>query len=295
MKQILLPVFALSLLLLSGCSLSEPETATPNEMRFAVTHPSGAVRATGDAFESGDVMGVYVTQYAGETPAPLQVSGNYANYVRTAFDGTAWKSDPVIYWADGKFDVYAYYPYALPASVDEYRFSVALDQSVPETADALSGYEASDFLWAKAAGVTRTDAVPLTFTHRMSKLVVKLVKGPEYTGEIPADAVIRIHNTVPAALIDLATGNVMKNSREPSAGITARKVSLGVYDAVIVPQRLDNRRPLVEVLAGGVSYLIESSFVFKAGTQHTLNVTLNDSPDRVRIEIGGEIEGGWES
>lgn len=279
--------------MLGGCSKSESEVLGSNEMRFTATYPT-ASRATGSAFETGDVMGIYVTQYNGENPAQLQLSGNYANNVETVFDGSAWKSTPVIYWEDGKFDVYAYYPYTNISSVDEYPFTVALDQSTEETSNALSGYEASDFLWAKATGVSRMASVPLTFTHKMSKLVINLIKGADYSGEIPTDAVVRIHNTVPAAIVDLASGVVTKNGYESAQSITAKKVSDGVYAAIIVPQRLDTKRPLVEVLSKGVSYLIESSFVFKAGTQHTINITLNNNPDQVKIEIGGEIEGGWD-
>lgn len=292
MRQIFLILTAASFLL-GGCSKSESEVLESNEMRFTATYPT-ASRATGSAFETGDVMGIYVTQYNGENPAQLQLSGNYANNVETVFDGSAWKSTPVIYWEDGKFDVYAYYPYTNISSVDEYPFTVALDQSTEETSNALSGYEASDFLWAKATGVSRMASVPLTFTHKMSKLVINLIKGADYSGEIPTDAVVRIHNTVPAAIVDLASGVVTKNGYESAQSITAKKVSDGVYAAIIVPQRLDTKRPLVEVLSKGVSYLIESSFVFKAGTQHTINVTLNNNPDQVKIEIGGEIEGGWD-
>lgn len=292
MKQIFLTLATVSLLL-GGCTKSETEVLNPDEMRFTATYPT-ATRATGTAFEKDDAIGVYVVQYNGDMAVPLQVSGNYANNAETTFDGSAWKSTPVIYWDEGKFDVYAYYPYAKPSSVDEYSFTVALDQSTMEEANALSGYEASDFLWAKAESVTRMASVPLTFTHRMSKLVVNLIKGEEYSGEIPVDAVVRIHNTVPVATIDLASGIVTKNGYEGAQSITAKKLSDGVYAAIVVPQRLDTKRPLIEVLSKGVSYLIESAFVFKAGTQHTINITLNNNPDQVKIEIGGEIEGGWE-
>lgn len=67
----------------------------------------------------------------------------------------------------------------------------------------------------------------------------------------------------------------------------------GVYSAIVVPQRIETRRPLVEVLVNGVSYLVESSFVFKSGTQHSMTITLNNNPDQVKIEIGGEIA-GWQ-
>lgn len=292
MKKILF-LSAMAALVMSSCSKSEDEIlVSSNQMQFMAEYPT--TRATATTFESGDAMGVFVSQYNGEVAAPLQISGNYANNVCSTFDGTRWINSPAIYWAEGKFDVYAYYPYDKPASVDEYKFSVALDQSTAETAEALSGYEASDFLWAKATGISKMDAVPLTFSHKMSKVVINLVKGEDYEGDIPTEAVVRIHNTVPAAIVDLATGVVTKNGYESAKSITTQKVEDGVYTAIVVPQRLENKLPLIEVLSHGVSYLVESKFVFRSGTQHTINLTLNNNPDKVKIEIGGELEGGWE-
>lgn len=291
MKSIWFTIVA-AMPLLGGCSKSDDVAIVPNEMHFSANYPA-VTRATDNSFEQGDVMGVYVTQYEGEIAVPLQVSGNYANNVQTTFDGTTWKSMPTIYWPEGKVDVYAYYPYAKPASVDEYAFAVALDQSTNETEDELGGYEMSDLMWAKAMNIGRIEQVPLIFSHCMSRIVVRLVKGEDYSGDIPADAVVRIHNTVPEAVVDLATGIVSKNGYASAQSITAKKIGDNVYAAIIVPQRLDTKRPLVEVLAKGVSYLVESSFVFKAGTQHNINITLDNNPDKVKIELGGEIEGGW--
>ena len=127
----------------------------------------------------------------------------------------------------------------------------------------------------------------------MSKVVINLVKGEDYTGDIPSEAVVRIHNTVPTAVVDIATGVVTKYGYDSAKSITTKKVSDGIYTAIIVPQRLDNRLPLIEVLSHGVSYLVESKFIFRSGTQHTVNLTLNNNPDKVKIEIGGEIENGW--
>lgn len=292
MKKIFI-LSAMAALVMSSCSKDNEEpTIASNQMQFVAEYPT--TRATATAFEAGDAMGVFVTQHEGESALPLQISGNYANNVQSTFDGSKWVNSPAIYWTDGKFDVYAYYPYDKPASVDEYLFSVELDQSTPETADALSGYEASDFLWAKATGISKMDAVPLSFSHKMSKVVINLLKGEDYEGDIPADAVVRVHNTTPTAVVDIASGVVTKFGYDSAKSITAKKVSDGVYAAIIVPQRLENKMPLVEVLSHGVSYLVESKFVFRSGTQHTINLTLNNNPDKVRIEIGGEIEGGWQ-
>lgn len=291
MKKIIY-ITMVAVLLIGGCTKSDVEiTTSSNEMRFAAKYPS-TTRATGSSFETGDAIGVFVTQYEGENALPLQISGNYANNSKSIFDGTNWSNSPAIYWAEGKFDVYGYHPFDKPTSVDEYLFTVALDQSTEATEVALSGYEASDFLWAKADRVSQMGTVPLTFNHKMSKLVVNLIKGEDYTGDVPTDAVLRVHNTVPSANIDLSSGMVVMNGHASPQSITTKKVEDGVYTAIIVPQRLNTRRPFIEVLSKGVSYLVESSFVFRSGMQHTINITLNNNPDKVKIEIGGEIE-GW--
>ena len=85
MKKILI-LSAMAALVMSSCTKSDDEiTPTSNEMKFAAEYPT--TRATATAFESGDAMGVYVSQYDGEVAAPLQVSGNYANNVKSTFDG----------------------------------------------------------------------------------------------------------------------------------------------------------------------------------------------------------------
>jgi hypothetical protein len=62
--------------------------------------------------------------------------------------------------------------------------------------------------------------------------------------------------------------------------------------ACVVPQNITSRRPLVEVVTGGVSYLMEGKISLKQGMRHTITVTLDKSPEQMKIEIGGEI-GGW--
>lgn len=289
MKKIIIAVATMTIILV-GCSKIESNLPESNEMHFAPTHFS--TKATATSFEIGDKMGVYVTKYNGAEPVPLQLSGNYANNSVATFDGTNWVVQPKIYWEDGKFDIYAHYPYVKPTSIDEYSFSVALDQSIAKTSEAISSYEASDFLWATNKAISKMDVVPIVFKHKMSKLLINLVKGEEYTGDIPSDAILRIYNTVPHALIDFATGDIVINSHEGPKSITARKVSRAIFEAIIVPQRIITKLPFIEIISGEVSYLIESTFVFKPGTQHTINIILNSNPEKVKINIGGEIE-GW--
>ena len=280
-------------LLLASCDKSEEIAVDDGSIRFVMQYPS-ATRATETSFEQGDKIGLFLTEYTGETPAPLQISGNWANNVAATLEGTEWVTAKKIFWSDNRMDAYGYYPYMSLTSVDEQPFSIALDQSTERTGDQLGGYEASDFLWAKTEGVDQsTETVTLQFSHRCSKLVIQLVKGPSYEGELPDSATVYIHNVVPTATIDLATGAVTKDIFGEVATVKARKVNNATYEAIMIPQRIESRRPFIEIVVNNISYLLEDTFQFKAGMQHTLSLVINSNPDQVSVDIGGEIVGGW--
>ncbi|HAY18466.1 MAG TPA: hypothetical protein DCY24_04590 [Rikenellaceae bacterium] len=286
--------FLISILLLAAaCSKSGTMVEDDSQIRFDLGF-SGQTRVMANAFESGDVTGLYMTEYdSSNKPAPLLVSGNAVNNAALRFDGTSWATSPTLFWEKGvKYDVYGYYPYASPSSVEEYNFSVGTDQTTLRTGNALGGYEASDFLWAKQTGVKYPDVVNLTFSHRMSRLVVNLVKGKDFEGDMPKDVVVKVHGTVPDAIVDLGSGVVVKDNYGKAKTITMKKESDTVFSSIIVPQRIDNRQPLIEVLTSNVSYLMESRFVFRSGIQHSINIILDSDPAKVKIEIGGEIQ-GW--
>lgn len=293
MKKIF-SILVVATLLMVGCENSEDiPVVEDGVMQIEVLHPS-ATRATETAFEGGDKIGLYATEYNGEVATPLQISGNWANNVAVAYNGTAWNPAKKIFWSDNKMDVYGYYPYMTPTSIDEHLWSVQLDQTTPETDDSLSGYEASDFLWGKATGVSQTDGdVQLEFKHRCSKLVVKLVKGKDYSGVLPTESELYIHSTVPTATIDFTNGAVTKYIYGEMETIKAKRVDDGTFEAIIIPQRMETRRPFLEYIANGVSYLYESTFIFKAGKLHTLELTINSNPEQIEIEVGGNV-GDWE-
>jgi len=276
------------LCLSAGCSHSEKEIEPDNlSISFDMVHPALA-RANSTNFETGDRVGVFMTV----NDVPLEVSGNYVNNELLTYSGSKWESARKIYWNDGAYDVFGYYPYTSPLiSVDDMPFEVASDQSVSGEGNTLGGYEASDFLWASAKNVTAGDgAVKLMFAHRMSKLNIRLVKGDDYEGELPEEAEVYVHNTVPSATIDLSAGVVTRNPYAATRTIRAMKTGSYQYSAILVPQRIDNSKPLVEVVMKGVAYLVESRFIFKTGIQHTITVVISKNPEQVKIEIGGEIE-----
>ena len=277
---------------LTSCSNGDTIGSDNNVMKFDMLHPSqlNASRATDTGFESGDSVGVFVSTHN----TALQLAGNYVNNTKVTYDGTAWTPSRTLYWDDGKYDVIGYYPFfPVLSSVDDQPFTIATDQTTAKSTTALGGYEASDFLYARDTAVVASNtAVQLQYKHKMSRIVIRLIKGEDYTGDLPADAEVYIHNTIPSATVDFNAGLVTRNQYGTAQTIRAKNLGNNQYAAIIVPQRLSNRVPLVEVIANGVSYLYESAFVFKAGIQHTLSLTITKNPEQIKIDIGGEI-GDW--
>ena len=255
-------------------------------MEFTFSHPSQS-RVTETAFEQGDVVGLYVV----ESDMPLEISGNTVNNERLTFNSSSWQPSHPLYWDAGTYNAYAYYPrLSAIESITDQPFEVSTDQRGDVSSTAMGGYEASDFLYASAAGLTAsTNPVNLQFRHIMSKLSIRLIKGEDFEGELPTTATVYIHNTVTSATVDLNAGVVTKALRGTSKTVIAHQDGPTTYSAILVPQRLDNRVPLIEVVMNGVSFLYESKFLFKSGIHHIVSLVVDKNPDQVKIEIGGEI------
>lgn len=293
-RQILYIGMALSVMAFASCSSDNdvtevPKSAKETPMTFDVQHPS-QTRATASAFEEGDRIGLYVA----EASSPLEMSGNLINNEALTLTAGKWAPSRNLFWDEGQYNAYAYYPYMKVESIEDQDIEVATDQSLPGEGGSMSPYEASDLLYAQTKGVAASASpVSLTFRHLMSRLTIRLVKSEDFEGEMPTDAVILIHNTVPTASVDLSAGIVTRKTKGIKRTIKARQESNFQFGAIIVPQRLDNRVPLIEVVMKGVSCLFESKFLFKPGVNHLVNLVIANSPDQVKIEVGGEVE-NWQ-
>lgn len=270
---------AISLFLLAACG--KESTLEQKVIRFQFGYPG--TRATTTAFEAGDAVSLYAVQWVGGVQYPLQIGGNFLNNEKIIFDGTNWNPNRTLYWADTPCDFYAIYPYqAEITSVERNPFTLAADQDTQGGA----GYEASDLLYAYAENKTRTDGpVALQFKHMMSKIKVNLVKGSNFEGDIPNDVVAHIYNTITSCSVNITTGSVEKDAFGTRQTITMKKLDNEHFEAVVVPQNIEKRTPLIELTMGGIAYLLETSLSFRPGYVHYIDVTLNTSPDQEQIEI----------
>ena len=137
------------------------------------------------------------------------------------------------------------------------------------------------------------EPVQLAFRHIMSKITIRLVKGEDFEGEMPKNATVYVHNTVTEATIDLQAGVATRHAKAPRQTITAHHDGDNLFSAIVVPQRIENRMPFIEVIMNNMSYLYESKFLFKPGMEHFVNLIIPNNPNSTKIEIGGGIK-NWE-
>ena len=240
-------------------------------------------RVNDNGFCNGDVMGVYIVDYDGGTPGTLKASGNRGDNVRHTFDepNYRWNSAYDLYWKDKHthIDVYGYYPFADPESVDDYQFEVKRDQSKPSENGEMGGYEASDFLWGKVADVApTTNVIRLPMKHRMANARVTRVEGSGFAaGEwAGTEKTVLAPNLIRKASINLADGTVTANgSVEATATMPSR--SGNEWRAIVVPQTVKAGETLFSITIGGVPYKFakNEAFTYMPGKMSNFSIRVD--------------------
>lgn len=279
MKYRILIMVGFAALTLMGCNRQDVPAVDLNEICLNASLP-GTTKVTATAFEQGDMISLFAVEYDGDEALPLQIGGNYLNNEKVTFDGTNWVGEEKLYWSNKPCDFYALYPYQNFTSIDGQIIDLALDQN------PAGAFEASDLLYAKSTNVTRADgAVNLHFSHMMAKCVVNVIKGSNYEGEFPEDIVAHVYNTVTSAKVNMVSGGIEKYAYGEHKTITMKKLTKERFEAIVIPQNVERRTPLIEITMDGIAYLLESSVSFKPGYINTFNVTVNTSPTQEKIEI----------
>ncbi|MBO5973030.1 MAG: leucine-rich repeat protein [Alistipes sp.] len=250
MKHKLLLTLGVAAMAFAGCT-ADVEVITPIPSPDGASHKvliEGNIdqrdntRVDDSGFCAGDVVGIYLVNYDGDTPGTLLLEDNQADNVKfTLAEDDTWDSEYDIYYKDDdtKVDFFGYYPYAQPSSIEAYPFEVAKDQTKEAEHGQMAAYEASDFLWAKAENITPTEnRVAMRFQHKMSSVRVRLVQGDGWADEAEFAAVkkeILVSNTIRKSTINLATGEVTPTGDVPLDGIIPVKDG-DAFRAIVVPQ-----------------------------------------------------------
>lgn len=262
-------------------------------------------RVNDSGFCDGDVIGVYIVDYNGNTPGTLLPSGNRGDNVRHTFDESAnkWNSAYDIYWKDKHtpIDVYGYYPYGSPESIDAYPFTVERDQSTVSEGGAMGGYEASDFLWGKVENVApTTNVIRLPMKHRMANARITLVEGTGFaSGEwVQTEKNILVANLVREATINLADGTVT-----PTGGIektaTVPSNNGDEWRAIVIPQTVQAGTTLFSITVGGTPYKFTKNedLTYVAGKMNnfTIRVDKKENTGQYTLTLISESITPWEN
>lgn len=262
-------------------------------------------RVNDSGFCDGDVIGVYIVDYNGNTPGTLLPSGNRGDNVRHTFDESAnkWNSAYDIYWKDKHtpIDVYGYYPYGSPESIDAYPFTVERDQSTVSEGGAMGGYEASDFLWGKVENVApTTNVIRLPMKHRMANARITLVEGTGFaSGEwAQTEKNILVANLVREATINLADGTVT-----PTGGIektaTLPSNNGNEWRAIVIPQTVQAGTTLFSITVGGTPYKFTKNedLTYVAGKMNnfTIRVDKKENTGLYTLTLISESITPWEN
>lgn len=264
-KHTLLYLLAAGAMFLTGCSDDffgdKTEQHDSNRIQLSGDIDQLAVtRVNDNGFCNGDVMGVYIVDYEGNKPGTLKVNGNRGDNVRHTFDepNYKWNSAYDLFWKDKHthIDVYGYYPFANPESIEDYQFEVQKDQSKATENGEMGGYEASDFLWGKVSDVAPTTSViRLPMAHRMSNARVTLIQGSGFAeGEwANLEKIVLTANVARKASINLSTGDI-KTAGAVENTMTIPSRTNDEWRTIVVPQTVAAGTTLFSITIGGVPY-----------------------------------------
>ena len=275
--------------LFAGCT-TEPELidvvapqGAPQIKISGTINQTYTTRVDDGGFCDGDQIGLFGVNYSenNTVAGELLDSGNQVDNARYTFDEANWNwvSSGSIYYKDAEtnIDLYGYYPYGSPATVREYAFEVAQDQSGNNTID---GYAQSDFLWGKAENVAPSEEkVKIKFNHKMACANVVLTQGEGFAeGEFDAlKKSVLVINTTRKAVIDLQSGEVVATGEAESEGIVMKSNEEG-FRAIVVPQIVEAGKALFSITVNGITYrykMSDTAVDYQAGKQTKFTIKIN--------------------
>ena len=296
-----LTVWVAMAVLLTACNI-DPMLSPAGEDDLIPLNIDGSIRqiqtkATAQGFVNGDGVGLYAVNYTDNNTVAgtLQASGNQADNVKYVFDEPNQKWVPVrpVYYKNihTHVDLFLYYPYqGTITDVNAANFEVKKDQSAAATSTALSGYEASDWMWGKGTDITPSESkVQIQLSHRLSAVQVTLTEGTGFgSGEFAAlDKGVILTGTTRKATLDFSTGEATPVGSAQLDGIVMCPQNDGSWRAIVVPQTVAGGAQLFAITIGGTTYSYAQSgdVVYQVGKQMNVSLTINKKSPSGDYEI----------
>ena len=300
--------FSLVLLLTTGCSEHESlQQDTGKRVRIDIrgeVQQEYVTRANDGGFADGDNIGVFIVNRDGGNAVALSAEGNHADNVKFTYDASSglWAGAYDLYWKDfsTSVDAYSYYPFSSSlSSVEAFPVTIRDKQQGEADGEALSGYEASDFLWAKAENVAPGNTINLKHQHVMAGVQVILEQGSGFTEDnwSALQKIVLIENTRVNAQVNLSTGAVSLADEVVKTIIPQQNGS--VWRAVVAPQTIAANTLLLNITVDGTSYEFKrsSQTILQPGKLHkfTIKVDKREPSGDYEFSLISEAITPWEN
>lgn len=308
-KYLFMIAASAAIILATSCSNGQDEVPTDVEIRLKATVDNMLVtRATagiqGSSFdyidaEHPNTINVEIIDAkvkADGTPAkkpdtPIRASYIFRTTATTGTDGGLVPTGTTPYFPNtgNKVNIYAYYPATVTGATTS--FTVQTDQTTA------AGYRASDLMYGEPASnpvAPTAAAVPLQFTHKLSKVIVRLQAedGDELAASELANATVTMKAmaSTPVSTTGEATPQNWASATASTinmGGMTVSPSNNAVYEtaAVIVPQTIANASAnVIAVTLPGIGtcyYTPQHELNIVAGHSHVFTFTLGLNQIRV--------------
>ena len=268
-------LFALMTMALTLGSCSDNENGIGGETSKYITVSTSIGNMTrvatdakgGQTFEEGDEISVYA--WPGDATAVPAATGRVVDNAINKLTKGSWISTPQMLWKNNRDKHYFIGVYPKKAISDlaagEYVF------------DATKQVESDLLVAVNADGITAEgkQAVPLTFTHVMAKLLVNLTYKNQWGTEGPTVDKVVVGDAVKSATVNYLTKVVTPSAvAEDKANfdmpaLTANKQ----YASIIIPQDGVQK---ITVVIGGKNFIYDNGtpFKFESGKVTTVNLVV---------------------
>ena len=279
-------LIAVATAVITSCSSDVEETIVAEKcpVRLSSKSLTGMTRAGQSVqltqFDNGQQVGIFLAEDNGSGTA-VTTGTNVTAYdqpLTYVSNGSGGLTNTQYWPQDGNgLHIFGVYPLAAATTAASYSatdvsFSVQADQ----TTDA--NYMLSDLMTGLPTDgnpvVRTTSAVPLTFTHLLTKINVNLTAGDGFTQAEIDDAVVSILGTKLTTTFDVQG----KTVGSASGDATAIAAGTGAAtSAIIVPQTLAAGASFIQVAVGGGNYIykLDAATTFAAKNRYTFNLTVN--------------------
>jgi hypothetical protein len=272
MKTYLFALIAMALTL-GSCSDNENGIGCETSKYITVSTSIGnmtrvATDANGDqTFEEGDEISVYA--WTGAPTVALEAHERVVNNAINKLTNGSWVSTPQMLWKNNRDKHYFIGVYPTKAISDLTAGEYAFDETKQVESDLLVAVN-TDGITAEGK-----QAVPLTFTHVMAKLLVNLTYKNQWGTEGPTVDKVVVGDAVKSATVNYLTKVVTPSAvAEDKANfdmpaLTANKQ----YASIIIPQDGVQK---ITVVIGGKNFIYDNGtpFKFESGKVTTVNLVV---------------------